>query len=522
MVKKLIISILTIVILFNSVSVIPISELIPEAHHIESTSHAAGVCPGTCGGTVVHAGGGVCGSTNYVITGSWDPVEEYGPSHIGPDAYMGDHGDKDVLSPFTRHYAADGTWTYSSANCGYCGDIYRYRTYAYKCNDCGKEATETSGNTLAPGKIPKDCPAGGGKHLFNSYNDKGATCYKCNQTIAQSFGPCGGRTTQYYDCQDCGQRYYGSNPGKCTKAKTYDSHAFGGYVVTNQPTCTAAGTQIRTCTRCSAKESASVAALGHVNPSDYDYTSVPGYHIKNCTRCSGRLDTQKNPYTVVYNGNNATSGTMTNSRYTYELAANLIGNTFARKGYNFKNWNTNPEGTGVTYTNSQNVSNLTTQYNGVFNLYAQWQLITHNIQGNVTWDDQSNKYSSRPSDVTVTLNRTPTTGEVTRVPDPVKVQGESGYTFKDVQTYDTTTGNAYNYSVNQNQVAGYETLVNGYKVTNKLVLPTYTSDISYAPVGTYQDKFLKNGKIKINANVKANTNNREKVRIKSRKSNLSY
>ena len=98
---------------------------------------------------------------------------------------------------------------------------------------------------------------------------------------------------------------------------------------------------------------------------------------------------EANTYTVVYNGNGSTAGSMTNSTHTYDIAKNLTANGFSRAytvtfnhnytgstnttrtaTYTFKNWNTNAAGTGTTYTNSESVTNLATS--GTFNLYAQW------------------------------------------------------------------------------------------------------------------------------------------------------
>lgn len=335
--RKIINSILIIIILFNVLSVLPYDV---NLLGLQSTSEAA-VCTSYCGGSVVYAGSGVCGSTDYVITGSWEPVEVAGPKHNGHRFET--HLDGNEYAPLWTRYneygevftGNNGTWVYSDSICLGCGRIIRYRTYQYKCNECGKEATETSDDTLAPGKMPLECPAGGGKHLFNTYNDVGATCYKCEQTIAQSFGPCNGRTTDYYDCTICGHRYYGTNPGTCTQPHNYDSHAFGNYVVTSQATCTQNGSQVRTCSRCGTTDTAVIPALGHIIPGAYDYTSVPGYHIKNCQRCGTRLETYANPYTVVYNGNGATFGSTGNSTHTYGINQALNNNRFCKDGLCF-------------------------------------------------------------------------------------------------------------------------------------------------------------------------------------------
>lgn len=100
-----------------------------------------------------------------------------------------------------------------------------------------------------------------------------------------------------------------------------------------------------------------------------------------------------NTYYVAFNGNGATSGSMSNQEFTYDAAAKaLTANSYGRQytvsynanggtattnatnttaTYTFKNWNKEADGSGtVAYTNQQTVSNIATS--GTLNLYAQW------------------------------------------------------------------------------------------------------------------------------------------------------
>ncbi len=101
-----------------------------------------------------------------------------------------------------------------------------------------------------------------------------------------------------------------------------------------------------------------------------------------------------NTYYVHFDGNGATSGSMSNQEFTYDAAAKaLTANSFGRQytvsydanggttattnatnttaTYTFKNWNKEADGSGkVAYTNQQTVSNIATS--GTLNLYAQW------------------------------------------------------------------------------------------------------------------------------------------------------
>ncbi len=86
-----------------------------------------------------------------------------------------------------------------------------------------------------------------------------------------------------------------------------------------------------------------------------------------------------NTYTVKYNGNGATGGSMSNMAMTYGTAKNLSANQFSRTGYKFKGWSTSANG-GVVYADKQSVNNLTTQHNVTVNLYAVWEPITYTVK----------------------------------------------------------------------------------------------------------------------------------------------
>ena len=66
------------------------------------------------------------------------------------------------------------------------------------------------------------------------------------------------------------------------------------------------------------------------------------------------------------------SGTMSSQQFTYGIAQKLLANTYTKEGYTFTGWNTKPDGTGISYTDEQEVNNLTADNNGTVTLYAQW------------------------------------------------------------------------------------------------------------------------------------------------------
>jgi len=97
-----------------------------------------------------------------------------------------------------------------------------------------------------------------------------------------------------------------------------------------------------------------------------------------------------NTYSVKYNGNNSTSGSMNNSTHTYDEAKNLTANAFGRQytvtynhnyqgsadenktgTYSFSGWATSANGL-KTYDDGQSVINLSSKNNDTVNLYAVW------------------------------------------------------------------------------------------------------------------------------------------------------
>jgi len=67
--------------------------------------------------------------------------------------------------------------------------------------------------------------------------------------------------------------------------------------------------------------------------------------------CSGP-DTEGKTYTIRYYGNGQTSGFAPEDKNSYKSGdtATVMGiNTLKKDGYDFLNWNTKPDGNGVTY-----------------------------------------------------------------------------------------------------------------------------------------------------------------------------
>lgn len=110
---------------------------------------------------------------------------------------------------------------------------------------------------------------------------------------------------------------------------------------------------------------------------DYDTAQAP-----NTVDITLLANWTANTYTVEYNGNGDTSGSMTRTSHTYDTVANLSENMFTRTGYTFLGWSTDPDASSATYTDQGSVKNLTSENNGTVTLYAVWQPITYSIRFN--------------------------------------------------------------------------------------------------------------------------------------------
>lgn len=80
-------------------------------------------------------------------------------------------------------------------------------------------------------------------------------------------------------------------------------------------------------------------------------------------------------YTVTFDANGG-SGTMKEQSFVKDVSHALISNAFIRKDYAFISWNTIADGTGVSYSEAQEIV-LTDD----ITLYAQWGALTGQKNG---------------------------------------------------------------------------------------------------------------------------------------------
>ena len=86
-----------------------------------------------------------------------------------------------------------------------------------------------------------------------------------------------------------------------------------------------------------------------------------------------------NHYKVHFDPNGA-EGTMEDMELVYDEERMLELNKFTRSGYEFKEWNTRSDGSGISYQEGTKVMNLTADRDGSVTLYAVWVPCAYIIQ----------------------------------------------------------------------------------------------------------------------------------------------
>jgi len=104
-------------------------------------------------------------------------------------------------------------------------------------------------------------------------------------------------------------------------------------------------------------------------------------------------------YTVVFNGNGNTGGSMSNQAFTVGVAQNLRSNGFSKTGHYFAGWATSSGGS-VVYSDGQSVKDLSTTNGATVNLYAKWNVNTYTVKYN------ANGGTGAPGNQTKTYGRT--------------------------------------------------------------------------------------------------------------------
>ena len=116
----------------------------------------------------------------------------------------------------------------------------------------------------------------------------------------------------------------------------------------------------------------------------------------------------------------------------------------------------------TTSANSKAVT-VTSQGSGqVITMYNQKAKV--DVSGVKTWNDDNNADGVRPASITVNLLRDGAPVDSKEVtPD---ASGKWTYSFSDLAQYDTVDGHQFKYTITENAIADYSTVINGYNITN--------------------------------------------------------
>lgn len=87
---------------------------------------------------------------------------------------------------------------------------------------------------------------------------------------------------------------------------------------------------------------------------------------------------KENMYKIRFHENGGV-GSMEDDDYIYDEKKPLTKNVFTKEFYKFKNWNSKADGTGISYQDMQEVTNLTDKDGEIINLYAQWEKYLVNV-----------------------------------------------------------------------------------------------------------------------------------------------
>jgi len=104
-------------------------------------------------------------------------------------------------------------------------------------------------------------------------------------------------------------------------------------------------------------------------------------------------------YTVSFHDNGSVgipaTGEMSDQSFEYGVAQNLTANAFSREGFTFAGWNTQPDGSGASYSDGEAVTGLTSEDGGTVDLYAQWTAIPWTGSGTSEDDPYMILYASQ-------------------------------------------------------------------------------------------------------------------------------
>lgn len=180
--------------------------------------------------------------------------------------------------------------------------------------------------------------------------------------------------------------YHGSGSNTTATVATWNAAAVSNFAVTSAAagyhvegyyTGQTDGTKILTSSGAYAGTNITVSSVPYISSGKWVHAAATTLYAHM----------EGNSYSVRFNGNGNTGGSMSDEAFTYGAAAKaLTSNAFTKTGYHFGGWATSAaraNAGNVDYTDGQSVSNLTTANSGIFNLYAVWVADTYTVSFDV-------------------------------------------------------------------------------------------------------------------------------------------
>ena len=214
--------------------------------------------------------------------------------------------------------------------------------------------------------------------------------------------------------------------------------------------------------------------------STYKYGST--YEIKNISCPGYTFDTSSSIKGTITASTEVKPKFTTNSyTVTYKDVVDSTSGTVLKETTASKKYGSSVRGTDIGSSTADNA-----YYNGYYyvsdtsatvgtsgaTVYRIFKLRTINISGAVSWTDNSNKWSTRPNEVTVSLYRD---GSKVDSTTGLTSSNSNNYSFNNVPKYSTSDGHVYNYTVSQSEAVSktspedkYTTTQNTYNFTNVL------------------------------------------------------
>lgn len=210
-------------------------------------------------------------------------------------------------------------------------------------------------------------------------------------------------------------------------------------------------------------------------------------------------------YTVNYNGNGATNGSMSSQTLVFDQTEKLNANQYARTytiTYNndgaistttatatYGGWSTNADGTGTSYTDQANMRNfLISNNNGTLNLYAKWILANITLPSPIKegyilegWYNGNTKVGNAGDEITPTSDITLTANWIQKYTPIIQGTTEITMLVDDTKHADYTFEKVSQAKPSENSGNFYYTITHSPDNTSKEGSPNRNLVISYDP-----------------------------------------